>query len=108
MIIPDLFHGCYHYILPPSNPTNSASAPKLSITLSGGQPAISFTALRAEGPGYTGLARYYALEASTELTSGNWGGVSGYTNVLGNNQVVTYPPPLDPEPRFYRTRIELR
>ena len=91
-----------------ANPTNSASAPTLSIALSGGQPAISFTALAAEGPGYTGLTRYYTLETSAELTSGNWGGVSGYTNLIGNNQVVTYPPPLDPEPRFYRTRIELR
>jgi hypothetical protein len=91
-----------------TNPTNSASAPRLSIALSGGQPAISFTALAAEGPGYTGLTRYYTLETSTDLTSGNWSGVSGYTNLVGNNQVVTYPPLLDPTPRYSRTRIELR
>jgi hypothetical protein len=91
-----------------TNPTNSASAPTLSIALSGGQPAISFTALAAEGPGYAGLTRYYTLETSAELTSGVWDGVTGYTNLLGDNQVVTYPPPLDPAQRFYRTRIELR
>ena len=91
-----------------TNPTNNASAPRLSIALSGGQPAISFTALRAEGIGYTGLTRYYTLETSADLTAGNWGGVSGYTKLVGDNQVVTYPPPLDPTPRYYRTRIELR
>ena len=91
-----------------TNPTNSASAPTLSIALSGGQPAISFTALAAEGPGYAGLTRYYTLETSAELTSGVWDGVTGYTNLLGDNQVVTYPPPLDPVQRFFRTRIELR
>jgi hypothetical protein len=91
-----------------TNPMNSASAPTLSIALSGGQSAISFTVLAPEGPGYAGLTRYYTLETSADLSSGNWGGIPGYTDLIGNNQVVTYPPPLDPTPRFYRTRIELR
>jgi hypothetical protein len=91
-----------------TNPTNSASLPLLAIALSGGQPAVSFTALGAQGVGYTGLSRYYSLETKTNLAPGNWMGVAGYTNLLATNQVVNYPVPTDAPVRFYRMRIELR
>jgi hypothetical protein len=91
-----------------TNPTNSASAPELTITLFEGQPAIGFTALAADGAGYAGLNRYYSLESSADLASELWTGVPGYTNLLGANQTVIYPAPMDAEARYYRTRIELR
>ena len=81
---------------------------RLSIALSGGQPAISFTALAAHGPGYAGLSRYYSLETRADLASGDWVGIAGYTNLLGAGQLVSYPALMDITHRFYRTRIELR
>ena len=91
-----------------TNPTNGVSVPNLGVALSGGQAVIFFTALRAEGPGYAGLTRYYDLEASSDLNVGAWEGVPGFTNIVGTNQVVSYPVPPDAVGGFYRTRIQLR
>ena len=91
-----------------TNPTNSLSTPNLGVALSAGQAVISFTALRAEGPGYAGLMRYYDFEASPSLDAGAWEGVHGFTNILGTNQIVGYPALMDAPRRFYRTKIQLR
>jgi len=91
-----------------TNPTNSASLPDLSIALSDGQPVISFTALRADGPGYAGLNRYYTLEGRAGLASGNWESIPDFIAILGTNQSVNFPVTASGVAQFYRMRIELR
>ena len=74
------------------NPTQPLTAPLLSIS-NGSNNSISlgFTARAAgSGPGYSGLTRYYNLEATTNLTNSNsWNLVPGYSNIPGSNQVIS-------------------
>ena len=51
---------------------------------------VWFSALEATGVGYDGLVRYYSLEASTNLLENLWMDVPGYSDILGQNQVVIY------------------
>ena len=64
---------------------------------------VRFTAKLASGPGYSGLTRHCALEAAD--TSGHWATVSGYADIVGKDQLVTYTAPA-PHP-FYQLRVWL-
>jgi hypothetical protein len=90
-----------------TNPNDPNGPFKLSITRSNNQQWVSFQAFRAQGTGYTGKNRYYALEASTN-PAGTYLGVAAYTNVLGNNQSVIYQAPTSPTALFYRGRVWLQ
>ena len=72
-------------------PNQSVSNTLLMISNTGSNTmTLSFLA-RAAGStsGYSGLTRYYNLEATTNLNdSTSWSPVSGYSNIQGLNQVV--------------------
>lgn len=91
-----------------SNPTNSTSFPWLDIAWMENQAEISFPAPRAEGIGYEGLSRYFTLERIQNLDETNWEPISGFTDILGDNQTVTYSAPLATQSAFYRLRIRLQ
>lgn len=91
-----------------TNPNDANSVFELSITPTNNSNAISFFALRAEGPGYEGLTRSYSLEASSNMSPASWTGVSGFTNLAGNNQAVTYQTSGAGAPAFFRGRITLQ
>ena len=80
-----------------TNPKDASDVFKLTIDKT---PNVSFLARQAAGTGYAGLDRYYALEYRTNMTTGAWQGVSNYTNILGNNAVISYhlPSQTSPEP----------
>ena len=73
---------------------------------------LTFTAAQAGGTGYTGytgLARYYDVETTTNLANAaSWTGVSGYTNIVGANQLVTVTQPSAGGPRFYRLKVRVQ
>jgi hypothetical protein len=74
------------------DPTQPVATPLLSISNSGSNTlTLSFLARAAgSGTGYSGLTRYYNLEATTNLTNSNtWTPVAGYSNILGANQVIS-------------------
>jgi len=74
------------------DPTQPITVPLLSISNTGGSNlTLSFLARAAgSGSGYSGLSRYYNLEATTNLTNSNtWTPVAGYSNILGANQVIS-------------------
>lgn len=71
-----------------TNPNDSNSAFRLSFTMNGNQREVSFQARRAQGSGYEGKSRYYSLLTSTNLST--WAGVTGFTNLLGDDQTITY------------------
>ena len=51
---------------------------------------VSFPALAAEGIGYDGKTRYYALEWRTNLLDGTWQPIPGYSNILGQGQLILF------------------
>jgi len=71
------------------------------------QAQVYFFALRTDGIGYEGRARYYTLEQKASLAAGAWDVVSNYARILGNNQWVVYAPPISNPPAFYRARVWL-
>ena len=85
----------YFYGLPPF----VSGPPPLPDLTSG----VRFTAKLASGPGYAGLTRHYALEAAD--TAGPWTTVSGYADIVGKDQSVTYTPSAPHQ--FYRLRVWL-
>jgi len=90
-----------------TNPTVS-DGPGLEIAAAGGQVFVSFFARRAEGPGYAGRARYYSLEATTNLSVAPWQPVANFTNIFGNNQTVLYTISApDAVPKMFRSRQTL-
>ena len=89
-----------------SNPNNSNTLFAVNISNTGSQTLVSFLARRADGSGYEGRARYYSLESSTNTTF--WTGVTGFTNLLGNNQTVTFQSPAASAPAFYRGKVWLQ
>jgi len=83
----------------------------LSISNSGSNAlTLSFLARAAgPGPGYSGLTRYYNLEATTNLTNASWAPVSGYSNILGSNQVISLSTNASIGPKwFYRLKAWLQ
>ena len=91
-----------------TNPNDPNSVFKLSIAATNNLKEVSFVALRAEGPGYVGLTRIYSLEGSSNMAPASWTGVSGFTNLAGNNQTVTHQSPVAGAPAFFRGRITLQ
>ena len=73
------------------DPTLPLTGPLLSIS-NGNNNSITlgFTALASgSGAGYSGLTRYYNLEATTNLTNASWSPLPGYSNIPGSNQVIS-------------------
>jgi hypothetical protein len=71
-----------------SNPTTLDDFADVDILFGGGQCVVSFTAHAAAGTGYTTKQRYYTLERCSNLASGSWSPVAGYTSILATNQIV--------------------
>jgi hypothetical protein len=90
-----------------TDPTNAASRFVIELVLSNGMPLVRFAARSASGPGYEGRGRYYDLDYLPGLpATGPWRPVPGMSNLPGQDQVVTYPAPLDVQ-QLYRVRTRL-
>lgn len=90
-----------------TNPHSTNSVFGLAVSDVGGLKTVSFNALRATGVGYSGLTRRYAIEYSTNLGGGIWLGLNGFTEVLGNDQVVVHQSLQTNSPVFYRGKVWL-
>ncbi|MEI9961507.1 MAG: hypothetical protein WDM76_10385 [Limisphaerales bacterium] len=77
------------------------------LKMTNGTIQVSFPALLAEGAGYEGRTRYYALETSTNLKSATWQAVANLSRIKATNQLQVYNAPLAPTnaPAFYRARV---
>lgn len=73
-----------------TNPTNAASEFTIDIVCEGTLPVVQFTALEADGTGYEDLDRYYDLLFSSNVMALEWFPVPGQTNILGDDQLVSY------------------
>ncbi|MCX7817633.1 MAG: lamin tail domain-containing protein [Kiritimatiellae bacterium] len=68
---------------------------------------VSFEARRAEGPGYQGRRRYYAVETTTSLTAGVWSPLPGFMRIEGAGQTVVVTNGPAPSSRMLRVRAWL-
>jgi len=102
----DGYTNAQEYVLG-TDPINSDAA-QMTPVITDGVMSFSFTAIKAEGVAYAGLTRRYTLECTTDLGSGvEWVGVTGYIDIVGNNQTVTVSLPADSAQRFYRMKVTL-
>ncbi|MEI7807028.1 MAG: LamG-like jellyroll fold domain-containing protein [Verrucomicrobiota bacterium] len=91
-----------------TNPTNIDVPSALSVTNFSKKLVLKFAANAASGAGYTGLTRYFDLLSSTNSVAGLWTGVLNYTNIVGNNQIVTYTNAAGVNSAFYKLQIRLQ
>jgi hypothetical protein len=89
-----------------TDPTNAASVFAIDVVPGNGQVTVHFMALEAVGPGYEGLERYYDLLSSSNLLLQQWPSVIGFSNILGQGQLVTHTSAL-PHPSYFRARTHL-
>ncbi|MCW1925345.1 hypothetical protein OKA05_22485 [Luteolibacter arcticus] len=82
-------------------------SPLTIAVASGSNLSLGFTARQASGAGYAGKTRHYSLETRTDLGSGTWTPLSGFADIIGNNQPVTYSAPATPPRAFYSLRVWL-
>jgi hypothetical protein len=69
---------------------------------------LSFFARRTTGVGYDGLTRKYDIEATTDLANPNsWLGLSGHTNIPGDDTTIDITLPTDGPRRFYRLNVRV-
>jgi len=69
--------------------TNPDSRLALDIHRTGTEIHVEFDTIQTTDK-HEGLERYYSLERRMDLLTGSWQGVSGYTNIPGAGQHVTY------------------
>ena len=90
-----------------TNPTNASSKFVLQISQTNGLSRVSFEAVRAQGLGYEGQTRHYALEQLSVLPNSTWQPVPGYADIIGADQEVIYAAPSTGTPRFFRGKVWL-
>jgi hypothetical protein len=96
----------FEYVLG-SNPNATNAGNPVSIPVDGDL-EFSFTAKSATGPGYQGLSRIYDVQTTVDLSQPtSWAGLSGFTNITGADQIVTFVAPVTDPRRFYRLNIKL-
>ncbi|MEO5915200.1 MAG: immunoglobulin domain-containing protein [Luteolibacter sp.] len=82
-------------------------SPSPTAALSGNQISLTFIAKLATGAGYSGLTRRYTLTSADSLDATAWTPVSGYTDIAGNDQTVTYTANATGPRKFYRLCVRL-
>ena len=91
-----------------TNPHDTNSVFAVSVSSEGGNlKMVSFKAVRVSSIGYPNLNRHYSLEYCTNIGSGIWFGADGFTDLLGNDQVITYQILQTNNPVIYRAKVWL-
>ena len=90
-----------------ADPNDPGGVFRLAIMKSGPNKFVSFFARRSAGPGYEGHTRYYALQYTTNLTTGQWLSVLNHTNIPGNNATFSYQTTEPGTNVFYRGQVRL-
>ena len=82
--------------------------PQLNLILTNNRVTFGFPAIAATNAGFVSNSLVYNLESSTNLMAGNWQGVAGYTNLVGNNSTKLFTNPPSPPAGFYRVKVQLQ
>ena len=94
-----------HYVAG-TDPSDAGGGFKLSLNSAGANPVVSFLTMPAQGIGYEGRQRLYALDASPSPT-GPWQPVSNLSGVPAGGQSVTHEVSGQAGPQFFRGRVWL-
>lgn len=89
-----------------TDPADLDSRFEVAIEPDGDSIVVSFLARAAEGAGYEGRTRHYALETSESLDQ-DWSMLPDLTDLPGNHQLFFYQHPADAAPGFFRVRVWL-
>lgn len=103
----DRFSNLCEYVAG-TDPTNGASNLKVAISESNGNMMVCAPMLQAQGVGYEYKQRFYGIEFATDLVSGVWQGVPGWTNVPAGNSILTFTNDVPDRARFYRVKARLQ
>ena len=90
-----------------TDPLDPDSVACIDIDGAGSSARISFLAREAEGAGYAGLQRYYALEWCEDLATRNWSPVPQFGRILGAEQEVVVDDTMGLASCYYRARMWL-
>ena len=91
-----------------TNPQDPNDFFYLSIFGNVRSPVVGFDTLPASGYGYSGLARYYDLIQTTNLASGAWTPVPGFSAAPGFGQFVSVTNTVPAPSQFFRGRVWLQ
>lgn len=89
------------------DPLSAEPAPMPETVVTGNQLSLGFTARQAKGPGYHGLTRLYTLEVADTPDAATWTALTGYSDIAGNGQTVTYITSEVGARQFYRISARL-
>ena len=104
----DPWTNAQEYVLG-TDPNTANPSPLMTATTAGSNITLTFIAKLAAGSGYTGLTRFYDVETTTNLANlTSWTGLSGYTNIVGDNQTVIITQPISGSTRLYRLKVRVQ
>jgi hypothetical protein len=86
-----------------TDPTNRDSCFSVSITNMAGQIVIRVPSIQASG----GKTRYYDIEQRSNLLTGSWQLVPGYTGIVGNGSFIACTNATQDQAEFYRVKARL-
>ena len=87
---------------------NNAVTPTLNVKPTDGKIVVSFPAVSGTTAGFVSNNLLYDLESSPNLSTENWQGVSGYTNLLGDNTARSFTNLPGNPAKFYRVAVRLQ
>ncbi len=87
-------------------PKTSGTVPNAIVSVTDNQLSVNFTAAAATGAGYMNQTRRYTLESNSSL-DGTWTNVSGFADIVGAGQTVSYTSPVGPTAQFFRLRVSI-
>ncbi len=91
-----------------TDPRSFSPQPLAIAEAAGNQFTLSFVALRATGDGYTGLTRRYTVESTADPVSPtSWQPITGFSDIVGNDQTVGITQPATDARRFYRLNVRV-
>ena len=69
---------------------------------------LSFLARRASGAGYAERTRKYTVEGTSDLaTPSAWQPLTGFTDIVGDDQPVVVTLPMTESSKYYRLNVRL-
>lgn len=90
-----------------TSPGTGQPPPAPAITRIGSSLQLSFTAVKAAGPGYAGRTRHYAVETTGDVAHGPWTPLPLFADIVANDQQVTATLPAASGHAYSRLRVWL-
>jgi hypothetical protein len=87
---------------------NPAVRPTLGISRTNATTNVSFVAKSGTATGFLSQTLLYTFEERTNVLTGGWQAVAGYSNIIGNDTLQSMPIAPAGTAHFYRVRVFLQ